>query len=141
MRRYDLYSDASLDDARKFGTWAFICLDQERIYSQDIGSGRYANNFQSEIAGLTAGLESLPDKAVVVSHSDIRAFESIYAMGNRSKHACIRKLVALVRDKELEFTNVFERIRQNRSLFYHLCDQRANLHLRALVGRGGKTLF
>lgn len=110
------------------------------IHAQGIEAAKYANVFRVEIAGLTAGLNTVPKGATVRSHSDIRAFARIFERGYKSKHKCIRELIALIDERELDFVNEFERVKGDRHALYHLCDQRSNLHMRALVGRGGKTL-
>lgn len=140
-RQYEVYSDASYDDQKSLGVFAYIVLKPNgTIHAQGIEHAKYANVFRVEIAGLLAGLNTVPKRAKVRSHSDIRAFAKIFERGYRSKHKCIRELMALIDERELDFVNEFERDRNARHDFYRLCDQRSNLHMRALVGRGGKTL-
>ena len=141
MRRFVLYTDASFDERKSLGVHSFVVLKSNgNVFRWDTVAAKCKNTFQAEMAGLLAGLETLPDKSAVVAHTDIRAFSEIYANGYQSKHACIRKLRRVIDDKQLHFAFEYERVKGLRSLWYQLCHHRANLTLRSLVGRGGKML-
>lgn len=139
LKRYQLYSDASFDQNKGFGVFAWVILDHKgRIYSQGIGSGKFKNPFEAEVSGLHNGISELPDNVSILAHSDIRAIERILAVGLKSKHRCVQSLISTVRRKRLNFSVHFERDEDERHPFYHLCHDRSNVHLRAIIGRGGK---
>jgi ribonuclease HI len=140
VKRFELYSDASFDVDTRVGAWCYFLLRNDQIHAQNTGWERLKNTFYAELAGLHAGIIATPKHSKVLIHTDIRALGEIFDKGFKSKHAPIKNVLSLVRQKELEIEISFERRRQDRSEWYWLCDKRSNLLMKANIGRGGANL-
>lgn len=140
MKRFELYSDASFDADTRIGAWSYVLLKNDEIFSQNTGWFRVKNAFYAEIRGLYEGVLCAPRGSKLTIHTDIRALKDIFGKGYKSKHHCVKSVLERLSSERIEAEISFERMRQDRSEWYWLCDRRSNLLLKANVGRGGCNL-